>query len=88
MGSSHLLTLRIDKSFKNQNQTKLFMDEYLREHPNLSETYTWTGENWQVIHKKYTKSTVFKFISKTKQMNNILAFKQNGTFVSWDFIAI
>ena len=30
MGSAHLLTLRIDKSFKNQTQTKLFMEDYLK----------------------------------------------------------
>jgi hypothetical protein len=70
IGSAHTITLRFDQSFKNKTQAKVFMTEYLTQHPHLSETYTWTGEHWQVLHKKYCKSTVFKFISKTKQVRN------------------
>jgi hypothetical protein len=38
----------------------------MAKHPHFEMTYTWTGEFWQVFHRKYVKSTMFRFISKNK----------------------
>ena len=50
--TGHIITLRIDQSFKTDEKVKSFMKKYMKQHPHLSETYFWTGDHWQVIHKK------------------------------------
>lgn len=64
--TGHILTLRIDQSFKTKDKVHNFMKSYLEKHPHLAQTYEWTGDHWQVLHKKYCISTVFKFVSKNK----------------------
>ena len=64
--TAHVLTLRFDESFKSKQQVDKFMAKYLTEHPVLARTYSWTGEHWQVLHKKHCRSTVFRFVSVNK----------------------
>ena len=62
--NGHVLTLKFDQDFPRNQDAVFFVENYLKTHPNFSKLYQWTGEHWQFLCNRYTRSTVFKFVSK------------------------
>jgi len=52
------------------------MAQFLESHPQFDKTYTWTGESWTVYHKRFIKSTMFKFVSKNLQAARTNVFRR------------
>ena len=62
--NGHVLTLKFDKDFSRNQDAVTFVQDYLKTHPNFSKLFEWSGEYWQILCNRYTRSTVFKFISR------------------------
>lgn len=67
MRNGHVLTLKFDRDFSRKQDAAIFIEKYMETHPNFSKLFAWTGEHWQFLCTRYTRSTVFKFVSKNLQ---------------------
>jgi hypothetical protein len=62
--NGHVLTLKFDRDFSRKQDAITFIDNYVKTHPNFGNLFLWSGEHWQFLCNRYTRSTVFKFVSK------------------------
>ena len=80
MRNGHVLTLKFDRDFPRKQDAAAFVQKYLEAHPNFSTLFAYTGEHWQILCHRYTRSTVFKFVSKNLQTKEGTYYTKIGSF--------
>lgn len=80
MRNGHVLTLKFDRDFPRNQDAQAFVRNYLEAHPNFSNLFSYTGEHWQILCHKYTRSTVFKFVSRNLQTKEGSYYTKLGSY--------